>query len=312
MRLPALCLVAGGALGGLVARWYSAEPPEPQQIRIPFAVVTEIPERTLPSVRTVRVGCTEAPERIGTPLAKLPPAGSIGTYWQVAAATNACVIVAWQGARIAPSKDDAARIVASWDDGVTFSPIVESNSPIVGAAVRADGTIFVMREDATLAIVRPDGSVTVRTLAFHGEPRVRGRWLVVVTEMGPAISDDEGVSWRHLGEQVSYLVDLQIHDDGAIVALFDASSEVCDHFDCHGPTQAYLESHLDGRPWRPASRRHARSLDVARAAAEPRSAASAGGWGVLDSHRLIVGVAADGSIVRDTRSGWRLLYGGTP
>lgn len=307
MRLPILCLVAGGALGGLVARWYSAERPGPLQIRIPFAVVTEIPEPARPSVRTVRVGCTEAPERIGAPLAKLPPEKPVRTWWRLATARDGCVIAAWQG----------ATIVASRDDGATFTPIVESKSLILGAAVRADGTIFVMREDFTLAIVRPDGSATVRTLAFRGaergELRVRGRWLVAVTDTGPAISDDEGVSWRHLEWDGAYLVDLQILDGGAIVALADISGDVCDHFDCHGPTQKHIETHLDGRAWRPASRRHARALDVAYAAGLPGPHAPRANYGeVLDSHGLVVGVAGDDSIVRHTRSGWRVLFGGTP
>nr|MBA3542302.1 hypothetical protein [Deltaproteobacteria bacterium] len=108
-----------------------------------------------------------------------------------------------------------------------------------------------------------------------------------------------------------YLVDLDVLDDGAIVALSDLSSVLCDHFGCGGPTVEAIESHLDGRAWQPASPRHLRaaafSSAVRPAVAPPASSA---GTHLLDSHRLVLQVAANRAVVRYTAAGWRVLFTG--
>jgi hypothetical protein len=173
------------------------------------------------------------------------------------------------------------------------------------------GSIFVMRADFTLSIVHTDGSSVSRTLAFRGAPWVRGRWLVIHTDTSPAMSDDEGAHWRQLDWRAGYLADLHVLDDGAIVALSDLHSQACDHFGCEGPTEEYLESHLDGRPWRPASPRHIRAASIIRkTAALPPDRSALDPAEVLDSHRLLLDVVANRSVVRYTPAGWRLLFVG--
>jgi hypothetical protein len=59
-------------------------------------------------------------------------------------------------------------------------PILESSSPIIGAAVRADGTIFVMREDFTLGIAHPMVSTCLstyqRACRTSGDVWLAGSW----------------------------------------------------------------------------------------------------------------------------------------
>ncbi len=311
MRSSALGLVVGAAIGGVVALQCPAEPRAPMRVGIPFPVPTRIDQRSTPSpspspppppAPPVHASCSKTPQHIGQPLAKLPTdePTDIG-YWHVEAAAGQCVIAAWTG----------ATIVASWDDGATFAPVLESSSPIVGAAVRDDGTIFVMREDFTLGVAHPDGSSISRSLTFGGEPFTRGRWLVIRTKTSPAISDDEGASWRQLDWGEGYLADLHILDDGAIVAFVDLRMEVCGHQGCDGPTEKYIETQLDGRPWRPASPRHVRAASIVRKVlAVPPKRGGIDPHAVLDSHRLLLEVAAHRYLVRYTPAGWRLLFTG--
>jgi len=310
MRSSALGLVVGAALGGVVALLRPAEPRASVRIGIPFPVFTRIdlrsppppPPPPAPPTPSAHAGCSRTPQDIGQPLAAYPTAEptDIGS-WQVEAAAGQCVIAAWTG----------ATIVASWDDGATFAPILESRSPIAGAAVRDDGTIFVMREDFTLDVVHPDGSSISRSLTFGGEPFTRGRWLVVRTKEAPAISDDEGASWRQLAWPGGYFADLHMVDDGAIVALLDLRDQVCGHLGCDGPTEQYVETQLDGRPWRPASPRHVGAASIVRKVlALPPERGGIDPHAVLDSHRMLLEVAAKRSLVRYTPGGWRLLFTG--
>jgi hypothetical protein len=303
---PAVCvLLASTGVSGVVLQLRGFEPVRvslPQFVPVRIAV----DQRAVPPAPARRVGCARAPSEIGTPLATLPAAEPAGDrYWRVLAAADQCVIAAWSG----------ATIVASWDDGATFLPVLEQGSPIVGAALRDDGTLFVMREDFTLGVAYPDGSSISRSLAFRGDLLARGAWLVVRTDGGPAISNDDGASWRQLDWGDGYVVDLHVLDDGAIVALSDRASVLCDHFGCGGPTTEYLESHLDGRPWKPASGHHVRAASRLRtAAAVPPGRAREfflDSRVVLDSHRMLVEVAANRHVVRYTKTaGWRLLFTG--
>jgi hypothetical protein len=262
-----------------------------------------------------RIACSRAPERIGRKRARLPTGGATArTWWRVAAAAKACVIVVWS----------EHELRASFDDGASFAALLAGDAPIVGADVRADGAIVVMREDFTLTIAYPDGRTVVRTLAFLGKPSFRGRWLVMQSPHtgAPAISDDDGAHWRHLdwGDD-GWMVDLRVLADGTIVVVTDHAGSMCDHFGCGGPTRWYEESHLDGRPWQRASREHVRAarmplaaewVSTARAAAVPPEARTLTRWSALDSHRLIVTRADDGSVMRYTRAGWRVLVAEEP
>ena len=295
LRTALWCVLAGSVLGGTLVHLRGA--PARRRLELPHPVVVE---RVLPappqppsppSPVSHQITCGD-PARIGEPLASPPVGSGAPRWWRVAAAAKACVFVAWS----------EADVVASWDDGATFTPLDASAARVVGTAVRDDGTIIVMREDYTLAIAYPDGSTLVRRLAFRGEPLARGRWLVIRGRDAPAISDDDGASWRQLEPPGSYLVDLHVLGDGTIVATVDDSMVMCDHFGCGGPTVHDAESHLDGRPWRAASRSHQRA-----AAAASRAPA-----GERDAHGLAVEVVANRYLVRRTAGGPRTLYVGAP
>jgi hypothetical protein len=313
MRATQLCLLAGTTIG-LVAPRFRADGAR--------AVATQ-PAVEAPaasgagsgsgsasgsasvSVSAPRIGCAEHPESVGAPLAALPAwPGGVRGMWQVAVSRHACVIAAWEG----------ARLVVSWDDGVTFSPIVASTSPLSGVAAADDGTVFATRDDGTLEVVHADGSTTTRQLAFRGAPLARGRWLVIngagarVGGDAIALSADEGATWRVLEVTSGYLLDLRVLDDGAIVGNFDHRGELCDHFGCgDGPTSEISETHLDGRPWAPATARHARAVE---ALADQPTPPAGVALPQLDSHRRTVAVAGATMIVRDTGRGWRVLYTG--
>lgn len=200
------------------------------------------------------------PRKIGTPVKTLDTTLTGGhTNWSVVTSRRVCVIVAWTD----------AEIVASFDDGRTFAvlgiaaPGIRNQS----AAIGDDGTIYVVRSDSTLTLMRPDGTTTVRTLApSHWEPvlRVRGTWLWlyynVVGNHG-ALSNDEGANWTALTWTEADLVDLVVLADGTLVGLADYRSAVCDHFGCgDGPLNSAFEARGPGGPWKPATKRHARKL----------------------------------------------------
>ena len=250
-----------------------------------------------------RIGCADRLEDVGTPLAAIPTwPENARSVWQIAVSRHACVIAAWEG----------ARLVVSWDDGATFSPMLESTSRLIGVAAADDGTVYATRDDGTLGIIHPDGSTTSRTLAFRGSPMARGEWLVINGgDAGGdvvALSPDDGVTWRVLDQTGGYLLDLRVLDDGAIVGQFDYRGSMCDHFGCAEPTVGYLETHLDGRPWRDATHRHAKALQ---SFAEPPAAPPNVSQPQRDAHDRLVAVAGASMIIRDTGHGWRVLYTGT-
>jgi hypothetical protein len=299
-----LSLCVGFMVGAVIAR--RREPPSPVHAHLPYPAVIEhelqMPaRRTEPMVTTEsrHLDCPASVERAGTPLAKLPDEVPGERWWRVAVSARTCVLAVW-------SERD---VLASWNDGASFEPIVPSSSKLVGVDVGDDGTIFVIREDFTLVILHPDGRTITRTLAFRGRPLARGRWLVIAGG-SPSISDDEGASWRQLEWQ--HGGDLRVLSDGTIVAHADVTGEVCGDKGCDGPTELDLESHLDGRPWTQATPAHVRAIPPPRGqfvALEPRSASR---WDVTDSHGLPIHAERLHILRYLGKRGWRLLYTGAP
>jgi hypothetical protein len=196
------------------------------------------------------------PKTIGTVIPARPtPATPHTEAWQVAAANGVCVIIGW-------TSDE---LVASWDDGAAFTPFAAGDK-IQSAAVGDAGTIYVLRVGGMLDVFHTDGTVAHRDLTNGalGRLHVRGRWLWLshdVVPDTPAISDDEGTTWRNFDWTEGDLVDLAVLDDGTVVGLADYHSVMCDHFGCgDGPFTAAFETTIEGQPWHRATKRHAQAL----------------------------------------------------
>jgi hypothetical protein len=308
MRVGWIWLFAASA--GVAGAWVALHDPNclpPVHVTVSAPVLVErtrVTDSPAPYAVRRHVACSASPGAVGQPLAALPvepPAGP--RFWNVAAASEQCVIAAWS----------LSTLVASYDDGATFEPISTRSSPITGADVRADGTVFAMREDFTLEIIYPDGRSVMRTLAFAGEPMVRGQWLVIRTDSAPAISHDDGATWRQLDWNDGYLADLAVLADGTIVARTDRAGVLCDHFGCPDITTEDYVSHLDGRPWTGATEAQTRSLRKSREPSAPPSDRQALIRTTVDSHGALVGVVANRHVVRYTKAGgWHLLFKGEP
>jgi hypothetical protein len=217
-------------------------------VLLPVLAALSMPAFAAPMVTPHPITCGD-PKTIGT-----PPSPTIES-WQVAAAGGACVIIGWT-----PDK-----LVASWDDGATFTPFA-AGAKIQSAAVGDTGTIYVLRVSGMLDVFHADGTIAHRDLTNGalGRLRVRGRWLWLTHDVvpdTPAISDDEGTTWRNFDWTEGDLVDLVVLDDGTVVGLADYHSIMCDHFGCGaGPFTAAFETTIEGQPWRPASKGHAHAL----------------------------------------------------
>ncbi len=185
---------------------------------------------------------------------------------------------------------------------------------IEGVTVRDDGTIYVLRQNFRLGVLRPDGSSLWRTLPFRGGLASSGRWLVT-TYPGLSISDDDGASWRHLDAGLSYLIRMRVLDDGTIVAKGDRRKSICSARGCRDAWDtAVVESNLAGRPWQRASASHVRAIEPRPPAATlplPLQYERDGIRLALDSHRLPLLSPNDRTLVRYTgASGWRVLFKG--
>jgi hypothetical protein len=307
----------------------------PLRVSAPQMVPSPSPSLAVTSTRAPvsasRIRCDKPPEQIGSateaPVHDKDGGWSWTLRWRVAASADQCVIAV----------SSATQVLASWDDGETFHRVLDDpagrvtaeptdtepgatpasgGAAISGVTVRDDGTIYVLRENLRLGMLRPDGSSLWRTLPFRGVLLANsGRWLAMMYP-GLSISDDDGASWRHLEVGVEWIHRVLVLDDGAIVVKGLRKEFVCARRSCDDvKVPAVIESHLDGRPFEKASISHRRAVEaVGKTVVRPglalhddedptRATFDSHGFPLLipDEHRLLRYVGA---------GGWRLIFTG--